>query len=209
MRTFTVGAELLIEVEFMRDDAFANPYFFDPAFPTVTVTDSNGVRKATNWPLTRTATGKWSCYIQTDNTWIFGIYSVFVTSSDGIYNNIELSDMAFMLTGGIAQTAKGLMVSDLDAIFNVDEFCEIISYNGVAVPAVVNFGRDLSKETGITADTALSAMATIEVKASDVIKPTYRDTVVIGGDTWRVLNVQAGDGFTWQVNIIQGERPTI
>ncbi len=210
MKTYTQGAQILLEVEFTRNDPFANPYLFDPASPAVTVRDSSAVKMVNNQALTRNATGKWSCYIQTDGTWIFGIYSVFVTSADGIYSDTEIPACAFMLTGGVAQTARGLMYSDMDLMFDTTEFCETVTYNGVNIPAIVNLGRDLSKEPGITAETALVAMATIEVKKSDMaLTPTYRDTVLIDGAAWRMLNIQNGDGLTWLLNLIQDERRAI
>ncbi len=51
--------------------------------------------------------------------------------------------------------------------------------------------------------------ATLTVRASVVPDPQYRDTIVIGGNTWKVLTGQqiTGDGWTWEIPIIRDEKP--
>jgi len=89
--------------------------------------------------------------------------------------------------------------------FNLDEFARTITYNGSDIPAVVDYGMSPSGENART--------ARITVKVSDVPSPAYRDTVVIGSDTWRVFRdpnqevAVKGDGHVWELSLIRDERP--
>ena len=99
-----------------------------------------------------------------------------------------------------------LITADLASQFNTDHFAETITYNGSSIPAIVDY-------------TALpfahyfnGSAAVIWVKKSDVSEPDYRDTVVIGGNTWKVYSeegrgvVKEGDGYTWAILLYRGER---
>jgi hypothetical protein len=99
------------------------------------------------------------------------------------------------------------MTADLSVFFNTDEFAETITYAGVSIKAIVDYGR--VQDLGNAVNNANVNIAAIWVKKSDVASPTYRDTVVISGVTWTVLNVESGDGLTWKVNIRRDERPVI
>ena len=99
-------------------------------------------------------------------------------------------------------------LADLSVQFNTDEFATSIVYNGTTIPAIVDYGDSSFKygmETG--------RQATVTVKVSDVASPSYRDTVVIGGVTWRTFRdertdlTREGDGVTWQIPLIRDERP--
>ena len=103
-------------------------------------------------------------------------------------------------------TFKTQMTSDLSVFFDSDEFAETVTYNGESIEAVIDYGEDLDR---IEAGDAVAAMATIYVEVSDVADPDYRDTVVIGSDTWRVRNIVKGDGYVWKLDIKRDERPVL
>ena len=103
-------------------------------------------------------------------------------------------------------TLQEQITSDLAVFFDTDEFAETVSYNGSDIPAIIEYG---GPGAGGPAKTAV-----IEVKVSDVANPSYRDTVVISGDTWHVYRIQSqgvyikGDNYTWQIPIKRDSRPT-
>jgi len=82
------------------------------------------------------------------------------------------------------------------------DMAEAVVYNGVALRGHADYGSDSDNHTG-----AVMARATLMVMRSDVPAPAYRDTAVIAGVTWRVLNIEAGDELTWTLNITTNERP--
>ena len=82
------------------------------------------------------------------------------------------------------------------------DMAEAVVYNGVSLRGHADYGSDSDHRTG-----AVMARATLMVKRSDVPTPAYRDTAVIVGVTWRVLNIEAGDELTWTLNITTNERP--
>ena len=82
------------------------------------------------------------------------------------------------------------------------DMAEAVVYNGVAIRGHADYGSDSDHRTG-----AVMARATLMVKRSDVPAPAYRDTAVIAGVTWRVLNIESGDEHTWTLNITTNERP--
>lgn len=104
-------------------------------------------------------------------------------------------------------TLRATIAADLDDVFfDVDEFAESITYNGASIQAVVEYGKQRVKD-------AIVFDAEILVKVSDVPSPTYRDTVVIGGTTFKVLQVTgsqpSGDGFTWRIPVMRDERTPV
>lgn len=105
------------------------------------------------------------------------------------------------------KTPKEQAVTDLPILFSTDMIgVETVTYNSVEIPAIVDYGAGNLGENART--------ARIVVKASDVADPAYRDTVVIGSDTWRVFRDPSnevavkGDGNVWELNLIRDERPT-
>jgi len=81
-----------------------------------------------------------------------------------------------------------------------------VTYAGQPIVALdLHFGQ--SAAGAVHADTA-----EIEVDATDVPAPRYRDAVVIAGITWRVHRDEArglaitGDGHTWRIPLIKDER---
>lgn len=104
---------------------------------------------------------------------------------------------------------QDMISSDLDAVFlNTDEFAQEITYNDVTIKAIVHYGprKAAGKDTAISCDVWLEG-----VKRSDVATPGYRDTVVIGSDTYKVMiddsTQPEGDGYSWTINLRKGERP--
>jgi hypothetical protein len=45
------------------------------------------------------------------------------------------------------------------------------------------------------------------VRVSDVAAPDYRDTVVIGTETWRMQTKISGNGFSWELALERAEAP--
>lgn len=105
-------------------------------------------------------------------------------------------------------TLADTITSDLDAVvLNTDEFAKEITYKGATIKAIVHYGPRRTKS-----DQAVSCDAWLEgVKVSDVPTPAYRDTVVIGSDTYKVLiddtTQPEGDGYSWIIDLKKGERP--
>ncbi len=102
-------------------------------------------------------------------------------------------------------TLKSQILSDLPVFFNTDDFAETITYNGVSIKAIVDYGEYYGDETG----RRNAARANITVRHSDVSTPAYDDSVIIDGTTWRVFNIEEGDGYTWSLNLISSERPML
>lgn len=105
-------------------------------------------------------------------------------------------------------TFQTMITDDLDVILDTNEFAQAITYNGTSINAIVRYGEERESDASVSFD------AVITVKVSDVATPTYRDTVVIGGVTFRVFqdaNNQPfkGDGYLWQIRLTRGARPPV
>ena len=103
-------------------------------------------------------------------------------------------------------TLKTQIAADLATFFNSDDFAESVVYNGTTVAAVVSYGQLMSADAG-----APKAVKTLWVKGSDIAAPAYRDTVVIGSDTWYVGSEELfrTDGYVWELPLYHDERPKI
>ena len=99
-------------------------------------------------------------------------------------------------------TFKTAALADMDAFFNEDEHAQTVTYNDADITAVADVGQRISKQTGSVVDECK-----LYVQVSDVSSPAYRDTVLIGSDTWRVRRVLSGDGYTWTLSLERDERP--
>lgn len=101
-------------------------------------------------------------------------------------------------------TLSDQLTTDLAVFFNTDEFARSVTYAGNAIDALVVYDENLD-----AAGSRGSAMARghLVVKVSDVPAPVYRDTVVIGSDTWRVRRIIYGDGQIWKLEIYRDQRP--
>ena len=87
-------------------------------------------------------------------------------------------------------TIKEQITSDLDIIFNTDEFAEEITFGGVAVDAVVDVSdRDLT----FGAD---SRKLTILIPVGSLgSAPSGREVVVIGSTTWTVYRDEDDNAY--------------
>ena len=103
------------------------------------------------------------------------------------------------------KTLKEQALSDLDIIFDTNlPGVETVTYADNPIPAVLDFGEDLDRDSG-----SVMARATIMVRVPDVPDPGYRDVVTIQGRPWRVEVVRAGDGNTWLLDLYREERPVL
>lgn len=97
---------------------------------------------------------------------------------------------------------------DLSVFFSTDDFVqETITYSGVSIDALVNYG-DSDKDREYNKDYK-ATKAIILVKQSDVALPKYRDIIVIGGATWYAQRNVEGDGYVWSVGIERDPRPEL
>jgi hypothetical protein len=104
-------------------------------------------------------------------------------------------------------TLRDQILADLDAVvFNLGEFAETITYNGVAISAVVDRRGGPSKASaGVFFD------AFIRVKKSDVAAPAYRVPVIIDGKTWFTGKPEDAEGgeYTWRIPVVSSARPVM
>lgn len=98
------------------------------------------------------------------------------------------------------------MASDLDVLFDLDEFAETVTYSDGTtssdVPAIVDY-----EPPAQNADAGIRIM----VKKSDVAAPGYRHSFTIGGDVWYVAMdgsrpLIKGDSLVWSIDLVHGER---
>jgi len=79
-----------------------------------------------------------------------------------------------------------------------------ITYNGEDIVADIYYGQQ-SDEMG-----AVTESARIIVTTEDVPDPQYRDTVVIGSDTWRVKEDSIkGDDYLQEIPLRRDERQVL
>ena len=104
-------------------------------------------------------------------------------------------------------TLKTQMENDLSTFYDTDEHAETVVYDGSSIPGIIEYVID----EGLG---QYAYGATLRVKVSDVALPVYRDTVVIGSDTWRVFESEnrkarkTDDGLEWLIPISRAERAT-
>lgn len=81
------------------------------------------------------------------------------------------------------------------------DYADTVIYNGTQIYGHVEYGAGGSG--------ANAKHAVLEVQVSDVAEPAYRDTVVIGGQTWRVIKPDdsTGDGYVWKIPVVREEKP--
>ena len=100
-------------------------------------------------------------------------------------------------------TLKTDMLTDTSVFFNTDEFADSANYNGSGIAVVLCADSDGADSIGTT--------AMLYVKKSDVAAPAYGDTVVLGGNTWRVDQNKDGagykeDGYVWHLPLVRENR---
>lgn len=98
---------------------------------------------------------------------------------------------------GFADEAERAM----DIWFGSD-MAESITYNGAGIRGHLEQRSDADPGTG-----AVSQTAVLEIRRADVAIPTYRDTIVAAGITWKVRNIAGGDEWTWKINLYRDENP--
>lgn len=85
------------------------------------------------------------------------------------------------------------------------DITETVTYNGTDIPAHVEYKEAPDRAGGASVRTAY-----LHVRKSDVPDPAYRDTAVIGSDTWLVHGIISGDAdHVWVIEIHRDERPVI
>ena len=85
-----------------------------------------------------------------------------------------------------------------------DDIGETITYNGTDILAGISYEEDLEQKKE-----AAKANCIIMVKSTDVTRPGYRDTIVIGSITWKLLNIISGDQHSWKLKLYRDERPIL
>ena len=106
-------------------------------------------------------------------------------------------------------TFASQLSSDLSAFLNTSEFAETVSYNSTSISAI--FDTEGQRPADYFGD-----FAVLYVSASDVASPSYRDTVVIGGETWKVFDDQSKarpelspDRRMWAIPLYKAEKPKV
>ena len=106
-------------------------------------------------------------------------------------------------------TLKTQIEDDLDIFLNTDEFAETISYNGSSISAIFSSKKNLDNDTEVKGGDTSMAKAILIVKVSDIASPAYRDTVIRSNVTWKIRDIEFGDGYIWKLNIYRDERPVL
>ena len=106
-------------------------------------------------------------------------------------------------------TAEEVLSNAIDRIFSL--LGKEITYTpdggeAATIRAGVSYGANLEDPAWKPLGTRISA--TLEVRDADVPDPGYKDTAVIDGETWTVLRVLSGDGFSWKLEIERDVRNT-
>lgn len=106
-------------------------------------------------------------------------------------------------------THKDHMTIDAQTFFNVDEFAETVSYNGVDISAVVERGK--TREDGNTfSNDGEADRAEIWVLTSDVPKPAVSDVIVTtDGTNWEVVRLVESDNTMHCLECITNESPYV
>lgn len=101
-------------------------------------------------------------------------------------------------------TLKQQMTADLEQIlFNTNEFAEVATHLSGAVSTtiavIVEEGQSLA-ESGQVAEAVIQGMV------HQVADPRLDDTITVGGNTWRVLELMSRSGGVWRVRAVRNER---
>ena len=90
----------------------------------------------------------------------------------------------------------------MEVWFDAALMASLCTYNGVSIPA--HFSRE---EAEVLDASGRGERAVLEVRASDVSAPAYRDAVVVAGVTWYVLRVLSSDGYSHRLELYRDESP--
>jgi hypothetical protein len=102
-------------------------------------------------------------------------------------------------------TLASQMTTDLAVFFNTDEHAQAVTYNGASITGIVGHEKLMAE------DGSVKRQKVLWVQASDVAAPAYRDTVVIGSDTWYVgpEDEHEEQGAAWKLPLYHDERPIL
>lgn len=106
---------------------------------------------------------------------------------------------------------RDIIEEDLGVIFDTDDFAETATYTpfgGSPKEVTVVFipGRDIDDARW---SAAVQASAVMWIQASDVASPAYKDTVLVGVDTWTIVNIdRGGRDKVWRLELRRDLRPT-
>ena len=90
----------------------------------------------------------------------------------------------------------------MEVWFDTELAAETVTYKGVSIPA--HFSRE---DAEVLNASGRGDRAVLEVQASDVPSPAYRDAVVVDAVAWYVLRKISGDGYSFKLELYRGERP--
>jgi hypothetical protein len=103
------------------------------------------------------------------------------------------------------------LAADRAVFLNASEFAETVTYAGV--PGIVAMHQTDVQQSERPAD-YYGDFSFLFVSSSDVAVPSYRDTVVIGSDTWKVFSDQERyqpelSGGIWKIPLYKNEKPSV
>lgn len=91
------------------------------------------------------------------------------------------------------------MQTDLDALYSLEEFAELITLAGVEVTAFVDTPAETSEQSLAIRNVSLS----VSVRVSEVPSVVRGAVAVVRGITYRVLGDPQSDRLEWQLNLAQ------
>ena len=97
MQLYDRGSAIIDEVEIQKYTPYGSEEDFDPQTHKITVIDPEGTEKVAAQDLTKSTTGKYLYKIQTEATWITGVYKVKIIITDTAGNDITVDENAFEL----------------------------------------------------------------------------------------------------------------
>jgi hypothetical protein len=119
--------------------------------------------------------------------------------------SLEASVILKILDPDAPATFRTATEEDLDVFFDEGEFGEEISYDGFSLIGIIEPHEGQEMGPARTAK-----IADLYVKEDEVPEPAYRDAVVIGENTWHVIQIPGmADGGVWRLLIEQDVRPRI
>lgn len=103
-------------------------------------------------------------------------------------------------------TLKDQMFKDNAIFLNLDEFGEVVEYNGQQIIAVIETGPDMEKGNIITSE-GTSSRAEAWVSVQDVSSPQPGDTILHSNVTWEVARILQSDPGLHRLELINNESP--
>ena len=90
-----------------------------------------------------------------------------------------------------------MLTEDLDTFFDVDEFAQTVSLDGVSISGIFD-------ERPVEIDFNQTLRPFVTCKASDASTASYNSTVVIGSNTYKVKRIENDD--TARITTMQLEK---